>query len=375
VQYCHPAGTYFRWHNLAVALQMHGHTVDVFAGDLDYKGKKRIEVRDGITYYIVPSLPSNRIIDSVSDPFSAAKRCLFLPKEKYDVYHLFQPFMGAYFSWNLLRLKNKKALFLYDWDDLWVDGLMKKGTTWRQQYNYNVTAHYEKNIPLKSDGVTVCSSFLKDRLQSNVSSRVIYNGFWKKEVGSKNGLRGKWKLNADTFYLAYIGKTADELDWIMEGFRLLKQNIQRPIALVICGPQKYAIEKYAIKEDEGIIYLGEVKPNEAAEIATAVDLGLIPLEDSPFNQSRFPIKFFDFLTVGTPIYMSNVGEIAKIADELTGVIKGSNKKEEWMQGLQDAVKKVEAGMLVKTEVLEERFLWQSIAMQMASYYGKLQTTK
>ncbi|MGL1236461.1 hypothetical protein ACSTKT_24015, partial [Vibrio parahaemolyticus] len=74
-----------------------------------------------------------------------------------------------------------------------------------------------------------------------------------------------------------------------------------------------------------IIYLGEVSATDAREIAAAVDLGLIPLENSLFNQSRFPIKFFDFLTVGTPIYISDVGEIAKIGKEMNEVILGSDQ--------------------------------------------------
>ena len=93
VQYCHTAGTYFRWHNLAVGLQYAGHTLDVYAGDFDYRNKKRTEIRDGVTYFISPSLKTVSVFSNPSDSFTAFKRVLELPHASYDVYHLFQPFL------------------------------------------------------------------------------------------------------------------------------------------------------------------------------------------------------------------------------------------------------------------------------------------
>ena len=52
--YSHEAGTYFRFHNLARALQQRGHAVTVRTGDFDSASAERVEERDGVRYEILP---------------------------------------------------------------------------------------------------------------------------------------------------------------------------------------------------------------------------------------------------------------------------------------------------------------------------------
>ncbi|MFK4985640.1 hypothetical protein ACI4B7_27830, partial [Klebsiella pneumoniae] len=86
-------------------------------------------------------------------------------KKKYDVYHLFQPFLSAYTPWKFLQKKIKDDAFIFDWDDLWTDGLFESSSTSiRDKYLKKVTACLEKRIPNKSDGVKVCSNFIAQRV-------------------------------------------------------------------------------------------------------------------------------------------------------------------------------------------------------------------
>jgi len=70
-------------------------------------------------------------------------------------------------------------------------------------------------------------------------------------------------------------------------------NWKEKVKLIICGPGASTLEVSGLLNHETVIYPGEVKPEEPSEIARASDLGLWPLENSSFNQTRFPIKFFD----------------------------------------------------------------------------------
>ena len=91
VNSCHRAGTYFRFHNLAVGLTQLGHRVTVYAGDLNCSSKKRLEIRDGVPYVIRPEHWLNRLCWFGFDPVTVMKRwtsrCPLC-----DVAHLFQPF-------------------------------------------------------------------------------------------------------------------------------------------------------------------------------------------------------------------------------------------------------------------------------------------
>lgn len=375
VQYNHPVGTYFRWHNMARALQLLGHEVDIYAGDHDWKAKRRIESRDGITYFIIPSWPTARLLYAPNDFFSAFRWLLHLPQKKYDVYHLYQPFLHASLAWYYLRYTKRKALFLFDWDDLWSGGLFLHPKGWREKYLMLVTNWLEKKLPQHADGVTVCSTYLKGQLLFTNKVVIIKNGFWPKTLPDKKSLRSKWKLQDEIFYLAYIGKTADELDWILEAFSFLKEQIATPFALVIAGPPASYVEQLmqGCKYASMIRYLGSLNAADAVDIAAAVDLGLIPLADNAFNRSRFPVKFLDFLSVQTPVYVSEVGDIGQLAKKISGAFVGPCDKNNWIRGIVGVVQQILEYKKIKPNIEElTPFLWQELAKEQSQFYLTLQ---
>ena len=375
VQYNHPAGTYFRWHNMAKALQALGHQVDVYAGDHNWRQKVRIEDRDGIPYSIVPSLPTVRLFYAPNDIFTALRWLFHLPKKEYDVYHLYQPFLHASLTWNLLRYKKREAVFVYDWDDLWTGGLFQQPKGCRNRYLMWVTNRLEKKLPRCAKGVTVCSHFLKEKLSQQQNVALIFNGYWPKAVPNKRDLRLKWGFKETAFYMAYIGKTADELDWVIAAHAYIQNKISIQVDLVIAGPPKDYVHQ--LLGDSVLIkniqYLGILNADDAGSLAAAVDLGLIPLANNAFNQSRFPVKFLDFLSVQTPVYVSKVGEIGHIAEGLTGAFAGPAEKTNWVQGLLHVVNTITTNYPERPNKDElEPYTWLHLAQQQINFYKNLQ---
>ena len=58
-----------------------------------------------------------------------------------------------------------------------------------------------------------------------------------------------------------------------------------------------------------IDYLGSLSPLDTRYFAAAIDLGLLPLMKTPFNESRFPIKFAEYLAANLPVLCSEVGGV------------------------------------------------------------------
>jgi len=373
VQYCHEAGTYYRWHNLAKAMVLNGHDVDVYAGDFNYRAKKRVEFRDGVRYMITPSLITSRIFGNPSDPFTAFYRSLQKTDGIYDVYHLFQPFLQAFLPWHFLKLR-RKAIFLYDWDDLWAGGLFGAAKSFREKYTHAVVGYLETKLPTVSGANTLCSSFLKEKQHTTKPTFLLYNGFWSKHyLEGKQVIREKLGFHPQTFYLAYIGKTAAELNWIYEAVKKLSIT-EIDFKLVIAGPPETQIRSIGLSEMPFVQYLGEISSTAAIELSRAVDLGLMPLEDNAFNQSRFPIKFFDFLSAGTPIYFSGVGEVDNIAINIVGAIKGTSSKASWSENLVKVVKSlIDTPVTVDIEHLEKKYSWISIADELVQFYAEQKT--
>ncbi|TXT32948.1 MAG: hypothetical protein FD136_1186 [Chitinophagaceae bacterium] len=368
VQYCHEAGTYFRWHNLAKALVLSGHEVDVYAGDFNYKAKKRIEYRDNIRYIITPSLISSRIFGNPSDPFTALYRSIQKIEGVYDAYHLFQPFLQAFIPWYFLKLR-RKGLYIYDWDDLWVGGIFINPVSLRDKYTHKLVQILETKIPLIANFTTVCSTFLQKRLKEHSKSTILYNGFWQTNSINFKDIHEYYKKESGLFYVGYIGKTAAELDWIIDAAKIVeKQYVQ--VKFIIVGPAKEQIEQSGLLSIPNMIYLGEVNSTQARYIASTLDLGLLPLEDSFFNRSRFPIKFFDYLTAGIPVFYSGVGELKVIGESLSFVFEGGVNKDTWIMNLIDLLGDMinKPPIAINIEGLAEKYSWISIAQSLENIY-------
>ncbi len=374
VQYAHVAGTYFRWHNLAKALQQLGHEVHVYAGDFNTKSEAREENREGVSYFITPSSYTTRIFYNPSDPCTGLKRWWNMRGKKYDVFHLFQPFVQAYIPWKFLQQQNPQSVFLYDWDDLWTNGLFREANDLRTKWVHYSVAWLEKKIPQQANGTTVCSGYLQNLLPTSVTSRVLYNGFWpKKNWPEKASLQEKWKMNSDAFHLSYIGKTAGELAWIAAGFQAAK-TAGLSVQLWIAGPEEAVLQEAGLWEMEDVHYMGMLTVDEATSLAGASDLGLIPLEDNAFNQSRFPIKFFDYLSVATPVYYSAVGELALAGKNQIGAYAGPASQEAWIQQLPSTIAAIQtAPPKISLTDLEVAYAWPAVAEQLIQFYKQLAT--
>lgn len=366
VQYCHQAGTFFRWQNLAKALQNSGHEVVVFSGDFNWRNRRRKEVIDGVDYDIIPVALTARLFLSPTDPITGLLRYCYLPRG-FDVYHLFQPFTDGFVPWFLMKSFNRKAQFFYDWDDLWTDQIISPKGGIRRWFAYQSVKFLERNLPLIAKGTTVCSSFLKERVPINAA--LVYNGFWKQYPERMAAeLESTAKKRGDKLLLGYTGRTNGELIWLS----LLCERIERlhiSASLIVCGPSEEQMVDSGLNKYAHVQYMGVVSPQKALAIAASVDIGLLPLEDTLFNKSRFPIKFFDYLTSGTTVFCSDVGEIGLLGKDIQGVVLAPGGKEEWVKSLLNLL--MSSNELPKPEValLQDRFSWIAAARELESFYG------
>lgn len=368
VQYCHEAGTYFRWHNLAISLLEYGASVDVYAGDFNHRGKKRIELRSGVKYIITPSLYTAKVFGNPSDPFTAFYRLLQPLQEEYDVIHLFQPFLHAALPWLRFR-KTKKSLFLYDWDDLWIGGIFQQPNSIRGWYTYKIVSFFEKYLPGIAHGVTTCSTFLKEKINADKQVEIVYNGFTPKK---KMVCHSILKKEENNFYIGYVGKTAAEILWLSH----LAKEIERKgitAKLVIVGPDPQNIFESKILENKNVIYLGEVSAEEAFLICSDIDLGLLPLADTSFNRSRFPIKFFDYLSAGTPVCYSAVGELKIVAQNIEHAYECGASERIWVERvcgiIMDMVNREKPN--INFEKIASMYSWKENGNQLFLFYKKL----
>jgi glycosyltransferase involved in cell wall biosynthesis len=332
--YVHEQGTYFRYHNLARALVDAGHEVTVFGCDTRQGAKAVNEIRSGVNYSIVAESWKTSIFSQGSHPLTSLRR-YFKNYGTPDIAHVFQPFLAATMAWTRCRARVK----FYDWDDQWTNGLLpKRVSSWRQVWPKFIMSYVEQRMPAFAKNVTVVSEHLKNKAIELGAKKVykIYNGYWPGQTISKQTARTKFDLREDAFYVGFMGRTTAELDWC---FRAVEQTYsQYPrLRFALCGPPQSCLNKLSGELRSRIDFLGSLNAEDCKAFASAIDLGLLPLEDNEFNRSRYPIKFCEHLITGNSLLCSPVGEISLLADRFPNAIIAQPGFDGWMSSFSRVV--------------------------------------
>lgn len=365
-------GTYFRWHNLAIGLQQLGHQVTVYAIGPEHGGRSHLESRDGVCYSITPLPPRLlRFLHPWLDPITLL-RVLRRPSESSDIYHVFQPFPHSCLP-GLFHRSHRQNLF-FDWDDLWSGGLFPvlKTFPWPATWPNRAIQLLEQRMPYLAGAVTTCSNFLSQRAQVNgaTNTQVIHNGYWPTHsFPTRIEARTALKLNPDAFYFGFMGRTVGELEWCLDALAKPFPNGQQR-RLALCGMHPSIIDALPQETRASIDYLGQLTPAQTRTFASALDCGLLPLDDTPFNQSRFPIKFAEYLAAGAHVIASAVGEFAELARSLPGVTLCGKTRESWKRMLVDTDW---SGICIpfSTEPnskLAQMLGWPALALQLQDFY-------
>lgn len=369
VNYVDPRGSYFRYHNLAIGLQSLGHRVEVYAGDHNRHNKRRSEVRDGVQYHITPQAIGASVFGMDCVPLSIAER-LFRHGRNCDVAHLFQPMPSAAAAW----WRQRARLKFYDWDDQWMGGLLSApAKCFLTRWKYGWVRRLEDGLPKSADSVTAISHYLAEMARQRGASdvTVLNSGSWPREPVDRHAVRERLGLRRDAYYAGFMGSTVGELPWCFEALESVLTT-HPDVRLALCGMPERCLDGITTAVRERIDYLGKLTPSDAAAFAACIDLGLLPLADDTFNQSRLPQKFGDHAMTGVPLLCSEVGECERLGPRVPNMIPAGKTKEGWLQAFRDAVQHrcdegVDRG--AATANYREQFSWNAIAKQLSDLYA------
>jgi glycosyltransferase involved in cell wall biosynthesis len=366
--FVHEQGTYFRFHNLARALNRLGQQVEIYGLDHDTCSRRRREVRDGIPYHVVPSARGLSLISPLVHPLNLIRLRRQVDPAPCDVAHLFQPFPAAFAAWRACDA----AVKIYDWDDLWAGGLMAgQAKSFRGWSEHAMTKYFEATLPAAADHVTICGGFLRELALARGAPQatVIHNGLWPLPPAEKAAARRTLGLEAGARYVGFMGRTCDELAWIFEAMRA-NYECWPELRLALCGPPSGCLDGLDASLRGRIDYLGQLTPEQTRDFAAALDLGLLPLADTPFNRSRFPIKFAEYMAAGAPVLCSEIGECGRLAENFSWVLKAGTTVAGWQRAFADALVRMGGGGLPAVDAgsVNAAFSWQKIAVGLLEVY-------
>lgn len=360
--YSHTAGTYLRFHNLAVALRRRGHAIRVLTADLDPRSSSRSEIRDGVPYDIVHGSRAMRLFGGTSHPWTAWRRAR-RGLRRADVAHAFQPALISSAAWR--RAARLARLACYDWDDLYEGGLLAdRPASPAGWWERAVMIRLERRLPRAAGLVTAGTDDLARRARALGAGRVVTvpNGFWPAPPPSRADARRALGLEPGAIYAGFMGRTLRELSWCTGAMASVAAEHPR-LRLALCGMDAAAVPAVPEPARGRIVYLGQLTPERARLFGAALDIGLLPLEDTAWNRSRFPIKFAEYLGAGAPVLVSRVGDWRDPYTSLAGVLDAGTGREAWDAAFADAVTRAAADTLPAVDAAGARRLldWNVIA--------------
>ena len=239
----------------------------------------------------------------------------------------------------------------------------------------------EEKIVSQADIVVAVSSTVAKRWASfGAHPIVIPNGCWLAKSRAQVAPAELGSLTKPVVGL--IGQLSDRID-----LSILNALATSGLSLLIVGPLDPSWEQQRFRrliERPNVYYTGPVPPEAVPSYLAAIDVGITPYQDTPFNRASFPLKTLEYLGAGVPVVSTGIpaaqwlladlaqGEHARMADRIMALANDGDS-------FVDAVRRLAAGDPAEEHLRADqciafatRHTWERRAMSLASAIGLLQ---
>jgi teichuronic acid biosynthesis glycosyltransferase TuaH len=182
-----------------------------------------------------------------------------------------------------------------------------------------LSAHHqlrqEIRIVGRADVVAAVSPQLAERWAGfGASPVVIPNGCWPIKVGEWAALPEPKDLPHPVVGL--IGQLSDRID-----LSVLNAIADAGFSLLIVGPLDPRWEQQQrfkeLVSRSHVYYTGPVPAEAVPSYLAAVDIGITPYRDTPFNRASFPLKTLEYLGAGVPVVSTDIPAARWLRADLT----------------------------------------------------------
>ncbi len=320
-------GTYLRCFNLGRELAISGYEIDLVCAD-NQPGGMSAKVRYSEGGLRVITLPRF----GAGAPYAgyALRALMSIPysmSRKYDLVHAFAVAIPST-AIPAIAARMAARKILVDWDDAWAGGLAK----FAHPAAAKIAGFLEEHTPAMAGAtaITVVSDHLAGcarKIYPKLPVHKILNGadFNAIHPIDKSAARQELGIPQDEQALLAMGRTyTGSLELMLESFtQVLKDRPNTKLYVVgeICAYGnlgdyvRRTLERFAPLANGNIIHVGHVPYNRLKYYLSAADALILPMEKCHHEESRFPIRFGDYLASGNIIVSNAVGEIKTLMDK------------------------------------------------------------
>jgi teichuronic acid biosynthesis glycosyltransferase TuaH len=114
--------------------------------------------------------------------------------------------------------------------------------------------------------------------------------------------------------IGLFGQLSERID-----FDLLDAIVEAGFSLLLVGPRdpRWETQRFAtLIARPNVYYAGSVALEEMPSYLAAIDVGITPYQDSPFNRASFPLKTLEYLGAGRPVVSTNLPAARWLCEDL-----------------------------------------------------------
>lgn len=222
--------------------------------------------------------------------------------------------------------KSKNQIILNDLDD-WYWGLHEDNDAYKlthPDHNKFENINFYKEILVLSDGVTVSTPFLQDRMEKDFKCKSVHLIENCVDISMFKQRYHRWK-RAKVGWVGSTSHRSGDLELLEGVFNGINCKLHHSghihgrdtfCSKVAADPNKVSISPMH-------------SPKNYARLSFEFDIGIAPLNDIPFNHAKSWIKPIEYAAANIPVVMSDVGEYRRLHDEY-GIGRLASTKEEWI---------------------------------------------
>lgn len=376
-------GTYFRCVNLAKALAQRGHRITLICSTKeDFSLKIRRRRQDNLTTILLPRIKVSHY--HTGHTLRALLNSVYVIKEKFDILHSFVfPVHPISIPTIAARIFKRNSKIFLDGDDLWKGGW---ANYYGQPFRY-LLERTEDILPRIASGITVVSELMKKRfIEAGIPESKIYYipncpTFVREQI-DKYQARERIGVGANDKLLISMGHTYTECLFIMLDAFAAAADKMPALKLIFLGEMalsesfKERMKDYLNKYPNRIILAGEKNIEGVKQYIAASDLLLLPMDNNPIEEARFPIRLGDYLTSGRPIVSNAVGEVRRIIEKYQcGYLAEPTSSNDFSDKIITALTDGNAYIMGQNAMnLVDNFLnWETVAKDLeTAYYNSIE---
>jgi glycosyltransferase involved in cell wall biosynthesis len=374
-------GTYWRAYHFGRCLALRGHSVTLLATSRRRRAGFDVRDQDGITVVETPDLLPGSL-RSGWDPWNMYNRIRWLKGKSFDLVHAFEARPTVIYPALSVKRRNG-AVLVMDWADWFGRGgsVEERPNPLVRGALSPVETYFEEHFRTQADGSTVINTFLRQRViglgMKPASVLLIRNGsdtsFQPIEPAAARQSLG---LPLDPLFIGYVGNAfVHDAQFMAQAFNEVHRKEPR-CRLLLIGFNR-SIEQW-IDDPRAVLRIEEVHQSEVYPYLSACDLCWLPLEDSPANRGRWPLKLNDYMTAGRATLATGTGDLGEIISRYQlGEASPANVRaftESTLALLENKERRIELGAAAR-QAAEGPFNWESLAGDLEAFYHQVLLSK